>query len=177
VLAPYLLLSLPSIGPKWEDGEVRRHFALGATVLEQGLGVLVRGRYEYVGFEVSGGGNPYLIPVTGGCNRALVGFPPHATASLLFFFNGHERFFQSGLRAAGVWDRVFGFGGQLGYMAELSFTELIALQIGAGVQVYPKGEDRPLELAREKCGPGASLFPLSTFVRPYFGVNVLFYLL
>jgi hypothetical protein len=165
---------------KWEEGEqIRRRFSLGLTFLkEQGFGIAVRGRINHFGGEISGGGNPWFLFAQGSCDELIFGFAPHVTASLLFFITDHERFFQSGIRAAAIWDRVYGFGGMLGYMGELSFTKLIALQAGVGLQIYPLGERRPKEIAEDEC-PGAVIDfnPITTIVQPYFGVNLLFYLL
>jgi hypothetical protein len=180
VTAALLLFEGPAWAkPNWEDGEtIRRHFAAGVTLLkEQGFGLLLRGRFNHFGVEASGGGNPYLLLITGGCSEVTVGFAPHVTLSLLAFFNGEEKFFQSGLRAAGIWDGTFGFGGMLGYVGELSFTKLLALQIGVGIQIYPEGEKKPKEIVAERCNAAVDLSPLTTIAQPYFGVNLLFYFL
>ena len=164
--------------PRWEPDEpIRRRFSLGVTLLkEHGFGLAVRGRLNHFGVEASGGGNGYLMFTSGDCREFLFGVAPHVTASFLFFFNGHERFFQSGLRLGGIWDGLFGFGGMLGYVGEMSLTKLIALQAGAGLQVYPEGGDGPQELVEEKCGGSSEISPLATHVQAYVGINVLFYL-
>jgi hypothetical protein len=176
-----VLALLPSTAlakPNWAPGEeITRRFAVGLTLLkEQGFGVSVRGRFNHFGVEASGGGNPSFFLISGACDRLIVRFGGHATLSALFFITEHDKFFQSGIRAAAIWDQVYNFGGMLGYMGELSFTKLIALQIGVGLQIYPLGERRPKEIVQEEC-PGASI-SLSelNIVQPYFGVNVLFYL-
>jgi hypothetical protein len=181
MLALFTLSSSSALAkPKWAPGEeVQRRFSLGVTLLkEQGFGVAVRGRFNHFGVEAAGGGNGWWFLLGGDCDELVFGVAPHVTLSALFFISDHRQFFQSGIRAAAIWDHVFGFGGMAGYLAELSFTKLIALQAGVGLQIYPLGERRPKEIAEENC-PGMEIdfHPLTTIVQPYFGVNVLFYLL
>jgi len=156
-----------------------RHMALGiATGKELGIAAaLLRFRLSYVGFEAAFGIYPILIMTEGACNEIIANVGLHFTGSLLFFFDNGSRRFSNGLRLAGIWDDKYGPGASLGWQAELHLKQWLTLAFGVGIQVFWDGEDWAKDEIRERCGTGdIQLNPAMTYVQPYIGVALLFYL-
>jgi len=158
-----------------------RMFALGVTTLKElGFGATVRLRFDHFGLEASGGGMPWFVFVSGSCNAITGGFAPHATLSALAWFTGDQSRFQPGIRVAGMWDGQFGWGGQIGFNADFTLSDLLALNIGVGLQGYPEGESRGRAIVAEECSVSPDAVQTGDLaeliVQPQIGLNLMFYL-
>jgi hypothetical protein len=147
---------------------------------EHGFGAFMRARLNHVAVDVAAGFMPVLImyQTSSGSTVDIDGaMAPHGSASMLFFFTNDQKRFQNGLRIAGIYDRVMGWGGGLGWAGDLVWDRF-DLGFGAGLQLYPNFNEK----AAEYFGLPKSSFDNSTDVltgalQIYFGVNASWYLL
>ncbi|MBN2495204.1 MAG: hypothetical protein JXR96_11470 [Deltaproteobacteria bacterium] len=156
-----------------------RSLAVGVGTLKE-LGIaagLVRARFWYLGVEGAFGILPILLMVSGDCNETIFKVSMHATGSLLVYFNEDTGDVVHGVRVGGVWDQRFGLGIIAGYQGEMSLTHYLSLGFGAGLQIYPNGDDWVVETLEDACGSSVQPNALLTYVQPYIGVNLLFYFL
>jgi hypothetical protein len=149
--------------PSTERRYERRHLGIPISFLKElGFGVGLRGRLNHFALEANVGLAPYVFFVSGTCEDVTVGAAAHFTGSLLTFFSGQHNKFQSGLRLAAHADELFGPGGSLGWIGELNLGKVVALQLGAGVQIYPEGEERAENELIASCqGSTSDVFGLS----------------
>ncbi len=160
------------------DGDPGRYLAIGASILkEHGFSGVLRARYRWVGVEFAGGWSPYILAVTGACNEVIVDGALRVTLSALGFF-AEEGDMSHGARAGVLWDAFFGWGAMLGYQVEYVLTEYLVFSAGAGVQIFPFGDEPATRRLARECPSNAIIepHPLTTYVQPYIGFSLLLYL-
>lgn len=157
--------------------DYERHLGLGVSILkEHGFGAVARMQFAWFGLEASVALSPYFLFVSGACSELILEATWRVSASALGTF-GRGRL-RHGPRLGFTFDGFFGPGGQLGYQLEVAFNPWLALSFGAGLLVFPLGEEPAEKRAAAACGVNPSsiqLDPLQTIVQPYIGASLLFY--
>jgi hypothetical protein len=153
-------------------------FGLAITTLkEQGFGGGMRLRFDHFAVEASVAAMPFFVLVTGDCEKLVFKVAPHATGSVLVIYSDVTARFQNGLRLSGMWNGILGGGTQVGWFGELLFNNIVALDFGAGVQLYPAGKTRAARAVRDACGGDgdSEVSIIQSVVQLYVGLNLLFY--
>lgn len=157
----------------------RRHFALGLSAMNE-VGLMaaqIRVRWNYVGAEAAVGMSPVMAIAVGECYQLFLDVSLHTTASLLVFFNNDQKDFSNGLRLGGIYDTKLGWGAIIGWQAEQIIKPWLALQFGIGLQVYPDGASWANGKLHKACSDKyTDISPFLSYVQPYFGFGLLFYL-
>ncbi|MBN2192391.1 MAG: hypothetical protein JW751_06210 [Polyangiaceae bacterium] len=162
-----------------------RHLALGVGTAT-GLGIIsaaVRLRLNYAALEPSLGLVPILAMSAGApeCTEIVVGVPPQAALSALFFFVSDQKKFVPGVRVAANYIWELGWGGMAGFEGELRINQPISLGFGAGLRVIPEGGRWAAEKLSEKVSSGCYLEDIeddpTNMVFPYVNFQLLVYAL
>ena len=178
VIALLSFVFMPAVTQAQEGKKGPRHLLVGLTTIkEHGFGVMLRGRANRVAVEAAVGYNPVLMVLQtedGSTDDIQAAMALHAGGHFLIYFTKSPyRKFQNGLKLGGIWDKVLGPGGMIGWVGDLTWTNF-NIAFGAGFQIYPDAE---AGIKKEFNPPSnAELSPLTT-VQPYLGVNFGWYIL
>lgn len=126
-----------------------RRFALGLAISEHALAAVVaRLRIDHLALDASYGIDLIMVNYTKPDGESMGSAAAmswvHVHGSIVLFFSGDQQRFQNGIRLGSVYDRIASFAGLLGWVGELSFDGWphFAISFGAGVQVFPRYEQR-----------------------------------
>jgi hypothetical protein len=153
-----------------------RTLALGlAMVKEHGFGAVFRARLNHVALDLAAGFNPILIIISGSESKIDFAMPLQVGLGPVFFLSDAQASVQHGIRLNGIYNRVLGPGGGLGWVGELASRRRFTIAFGAGLQIYPQASRRVKEYFSDL--QDASLTSSAPEVQIYVGFNLLWYLI